>query len=153
MIGGIYLLKDIYTYHELEKEYDRLNEFINSRPKFYEYKNKSGFQIEKEQPITLFNVGVLINHLKNTLDIQNDKTKLDLDKELKPFDTYLNAEVDYFEGLKNVKFPFGLRNFVEVEVPRSQGEKMVITSYYTFVLRAIKHTSEKSKINIICLNY
>ncbi|WP_242253648.1 hypothetical protein [Bacillus cereus group sp. BfR-BA-01403] len=130
------MLKDSYNYHELENEYERIIEFINLKPKHYIAKNKNDFEIDKEQPITLYDAEELIKSFKKTLEHQNIKTKLD---------TYLNYEIDYFKGLNKVKFPFGFREFVNVEIPNSKDGKGVITSYYTFALKVKKHTIEELK--------
>ncbi|MEB2640265.1 hypothetical protein SOP90_07295 [Bacillus sp. DAG6] len=139
------MLKGSYNYHELENEYERIIEFINLKPKHYIAKNKNDFEIDKEQPITLYGAEELIKSFKKTLEHQNNKTKLDMYRGLKPFDKYLNHEIEYFKGLNKVKFPFGFREFVNVDIPHSKDGKGVITSYYTFTLKVINHTIEELK--------
>lgn len=148
VVGGIKVLEHKYNYCELLNEYNRISDFIELKPPKYREEIKNDFSIEKEQPINWCEIGILIEHFKRELEFQNDTTKLDLyRRELKLFDNFLDMRVDYFKDLGEVKFPFGLRDFVTLEIPQSKSADWSITSYYDYVVRVKKHTIEHAKKN------
>ena len=72
------MFRDSYNYSELEREYGEIKQFIESKPKKYAYKTKRDFQIEKERPITVDDVDVLIKYFRNKFKNLNNETYFDL---------------------------------------------------------------------------
>ncbi|WP_394580966.1 hypothetical protein [Cytobacillus firmus] len=136
-------MKNQYTYNELEREYCPLNRHLPKKSSNYLLNLiKNNFLIEREVPITAFEVNFLIAQITKTLDTFDDRTFLELpSRSLKLFDVFMadRTDSDYFDELKKVKFPFGLREFVHLEVPKNKGEQGVLTDFFTFTERVKRH--------------